>query len=142
MDDNQPLDWTDEDLEKLIAKLANSAEEDGGLFSGAIASNGIPSTITFSPIKVTRITTSSDGWPLALYCPLCKTTVFKLDPWGIKPVYGDYFLVKGVCADDEVGFKHNMEMAMVLPEKRHLPKLMFSNPSARQVLSWWGKMAL
>jgi hypothetical protein len=61
-------------------------------------------------IYVTSITPPEQGWPIAMYCPLCKATTFMLSPWGTKPKDGDYHKMNGICADETNGFKHNMQM--------------------------------
>lgn len=62
-----------------------------------------------SGINVTNIVPPEQGWPIAMYCPICKETTFVLSPWAIKPQDGDYFKMNETCARDE---KHNMIMAM------------------------------
>jgi len=68
-----------------------------------------------SGIHVTSITPPAQGWPVAMYCPICKETTFILSPWAMKPVDGDYFKMNGVCGRDET---HNLTMALSHKEHR------------------------
>lgn len=63
-------------------------------------------------IYVTNIVPPEQGWPIAMYCPICKETTFILSPWAAKPKDGDYFKMNNICARDE---RHNMIMAMTPP---------------------------
>ena len=36
-------------------------------------------------IHVTSITPPEQGWPIAMYCPICKKTTFVLSPYAVKP---------------------------------------------------------
>lgn len=83
--------------------------------------NGHPLTPTsaddfeklFNPgIHVTSIVPPEQGWPIAMYCPICKETTFILSPWAAKPSDGDYFRMNEVCGSVEHGGSHNMKMAM------------------------------
>ena len=65
-----------------------------------------------SGIHVTSIKPPEQGWPIAMYCPICKVTTFVLSPWAAKPEDGDYFKMNDMCADEVLGFKHNMQLGM------------------------------
>ena len=67
-----------------------------------------------SGIHITSITPPEQtppeqGWPIAMYCPICKVTTFVLSPYAIKPEKGDYWRMTKMCADSD---KHNLEMSM------------------------------
>jgi len=63
-------------------------------------------------IHVTKIVTPAEGWPIAMYCPLCKETTFLLSPWAIKPKDGDYWRMNEMYANEEFHVKHNLTFAM------------------------------
>jgi hypothetical protein len=60
-------------------------------------------------IHVTHIVPPTQGWPIAMHCPLCKETTFLLSPWAAKPEKGDYWRMTETCARSD---QHNMELAM------------------------------
>lgn len=62
-------------------------------------------------IFVTSIVPPEHGWPIAMYCPICKETTFILSPSAIKPKDGDYWRAV-TCARDGVHIQHNMKMGM------------------------------
>lgn len=67
----------------------------------------------FNPgIHVTSIVPPAQGWPVAMYCPLCKETTFLLSPWAIKPTDGDYFKLNDTCASECVSDRHNITLAI------------------------------
>ena len=59
-------------------------------------------------IHVTHIVPPAQGWPIAMYCPLCKETTFILSPWAIKPEKGDYWLMKVQNELDKQGNELNV----------------------------------
>lgn len=63
-------------------------------------------------IHITRIVPPERGWPIAMYCPICKETTFILSPWAIKPKDGDYFRMNGACGSDVLGTLHNIQMEL------------------------------
>jgi hypothetical protein len=63
-------------------------------------------------IFVTSIVPPEQGWPIAMYCPICKETTFLLSPWAAKPSDGDYWRMAEMCGSVEHQGKHNMKMAM------------------------------
>jgi hypothetical protein len=63
-------------------------------------------------IHITFIVPPEQGWPVAMYCSLCRVTTFSLSPWGRKPEKGDYFRMNDVCPDEILGFEHNMRLRM------------------------------
>ena len=65
-----------------------------------------------SGIHVTSIVPPAEGWPVAMYCSLCRKTVFMLSLWAVKPLDGDYFKINEMCVDEVDGFKHNMQFGM------------------------------
>jgi hypothetical protein len=67
---------------------------------------------THPGIHVTSLTPPEVGWPVAMYCRLCKKTVFMLSLWAVKPLDGDYFKINDMCVDEVSGFKHNMQFGM------------------------------
>ena len=69
-----------------------------------------------SGIHVTAIVPPEQGWPIALYCPICKETTFVLSPWAVKPHDGDYHKMTEVCASEEHGMDHNLQLGL-----RHMP---------------------
>lgn len=62
-------------------------------------------------IYVTNIVPPAQGWPVAMYCPLCKETTFLLSPWAIEPTEGGYLTINDTCANEDVYIKHNIKMA-------------------------------
>lgn len=87
------------------------AEHDArtGLINGATASNA-----PFVPdvgIHINHILSPSQGWPVALYCPICKETTIVLSQWSIRPNDGDYWHINNVCGSDVLGDRHNIEMS-------------------------------
>ena len=74
-------------------------------------------------LNVTAVTPPVQGWPVAMYCPICKETTIELSPWSIKPEKGDYWVINGLCAHDEVSDKHNMAMAIMAMKPREIPWL-------------------
>lgn len=60
-------------------------------------------------LHITSITPPAQGWPIAMYCPVCKETTFVLSLWAIKPTDGDYWRVTGMCERDA---RHNLEMSI------------------------------
>lgn len=77
-------------------------------------------------IHVTAIVPPEQGWPIAMYCPICKETTFLLSPWAIKPEKGDYWRMSGMCASEQYGNRHNMEIAVGMMTK--LPPRFLSGP--------------
>lgn len=63
-------------------------------------------------VHVNRINPPAQGWPIALYCPICKETTLVLSPWAIKPSDGDYWKMNEVCGNPDLTDKHNIQMAM------------------------------
>lgn len=63
-------------------------------------------------IHVTSITHPEQGWLVAYHCPLCKETVFLLNPWAEKPKDGDYLRMNDTCVNEEYHHRHNMQMAL------------------------------
>lgn len=63
-------------------------------------------------IFVTSIVPPAQGWPIAMYCPLCKETTFILSPYAIKPEKGDYWLMKDTCGSDVLGDMHGIQIAL------------------------------
>ena len=63
-------------------------------------------------IYVTSIVPPTRGWPIAMYCPICKETTFILSPWAAKPKDGDYFRMNEVCGSVEHGGQHNLRMTL------------------------------
>jgi len=86
--------------------------------SPSISNCGDPRKWYPAGIYVTSIVPPAQGWPVAMYCPLCKETTFLLSPWAAKPVRGDYFKLSDTCASDEHSGSHNMKMAMISFDRR------------------------
>lgn len=63
-------------------------------------------------IHVTAIVPPEQGWPIAMYCPICKETTIVLSPWAIKPERGDYWLMHETCGSEEHNLRHNMQIAV------------------------------
>jgi len=42
-------------------------------------------------IYITSIVPPDIGWPIAVYCSQCRTTIFMYDRLSVKPSDGDYF---------------------------------------------------
>lgn len=111
-------EWTPEEKESFFANLPKQPpiEWSTGAWNGPIIELdpedpfGDMDRIFNRGIHVTSITPPEQGWPVAYHCPLCKTTVFALNTWAIKPSDGDYLLMNDICVDEELNFKHNMEM--------------------------------
>jgi len=59
-------------------------------------------------IHVTAITPPAQGWPMAAHCSLCHKTVIVLSPYLEKPKDGDYYLMKGICLDEELHVQHSI----------------------------------
>jgi hypothetical protein len=59
-------------------------------------------------IHIASITPPEQGWPIAMYCPICKVTTFILSSWAAKPEDGGYFKIKDVCTLGD----HAMRLAM------------------------------
>jgi hypothetical protein len=68
-------------------------------------------------IHVTAIVPPAQGLPIAMYCPICKETTFMLSPWAIKPERGDYWVINDQCASEENSYRHNIQMAMKVPQR-------------------------
>lgn len=95
-------------------------------------------------IHITSIVPPEQGWPIAMHCPICKTTVFMLSTWAIKPTEGDYFLMRETCADEKLSAIHNMSMAtdkMMNDFMKYPPKSKFmfqpTNPMPPPYLGSW-----
>lgn len=77
-------------------------------------SKGLESFLYWLPewkgIHISRIDPPAQGWPIAMYCPICKETTFILSPWAIKPKDGEYFKMNNVCGSYSLGMTHNIEM--------------------------------
>lgn len=58
-------------------------------------------------VEVTHIVPPEQGWPIAVYCPICRTLSFLYCAYGIKPEKGDYFLMRS-CVDD---LRHSLELS-------------------------------
>lgn len=61
-------------------------------------------------IYVTHIVPPAKGWPIAMYCPICKETTFLLSPWAMKPERGDYWRMSDICVHEIAATAHNVEM--------------------------------
>lgn len=121
MDANQnppsERDWTIEEQEEFFA----SQDAVTGLFSGCVANNaclpvGWMNIGKPTGIHVTSIVPPEQGWPVAMYCPICKVTTFVLSSWAKKPYDGDYFKIKDVCTLGD----HAMRLAMKTLEYKPL----------------------
>ena len=66
--------------------------------------------MTETGIYLTALTPPHFGWPMAFYCPICKTTTFLYNAWAVKPTDGDYFLMKKTCVHEELATQHNIQM--------------------------------
>jgi hypothetical protein len=110
-------EWTEEEKEEFFS----SQDAITGLPNSAMAGAPI-NNMPFTPsvdlfrrrvgIFVTSIVPSEQGWPIALYCPLCRTTVFVLSPWSVQPEDGGYLRINDMCGDEVHGFNHNMRLGM------------------------------
>ena len=106
----------------LDALLGEGATENiFGFASTGIFNNGSATytngTLKQTGIHVTSIVPPEQGWPVAYYCPLCRETTFVMSPWAVKPTvdgkeFDGYHKIKDMCASEEHGFRHNMEMGM------------------------------
>ena len=72
---------------------------------------------THPGIHVTAIVPPESGWPIAMYCPICKETTFILSPWSLKPTvdgkeFEGYHKMNGMCASEVHGNEHNMQLAI------------------------------
>ena len=85
-----------------------SIAEREDFFAGQDAVTGI-FNVAPTGIHVTHIVPPTQGWPIAMHCPLCKETTFLLSPWAAKPEKGDYWRMTETCARSD---QHNMELAM------------------------------
>jgi hypothetical protein len=105
INDNPPWerDWTLSEMEEFFA----SQDARTGIFSGATWSNAPEPKGIF----VTSIVPPAQGWPIAMYCPICKETTFLLSPWAAKPERGDYLRMKETCGSDVLCEMHNIQMA-------------------------------
>lgn len=74
-----------------------------------------------SGIHVTSIVPPEVGWPIAMYCPICKETTFMLSLWAIKPEDGDYWRMNYTCASEEIGVNHNMWIATNEAMRKYRP---------------------
>lgn len=99
-------EWTIEEMEEFFA----GQDARTGLFNGGYASNRPP--VKEVGIHVTHITPPAAGWPIALYCPLCKETTFVLSPWAKKPDDGDYWKMKDICGSEVLADMHNFELSL------------------------------
>lgn len=68
-------------------------------------------------IFITHLVPPESGWMLAMYCPICKETTFRLDKYACKPSEGDYFLMKQTCGSDEHWQEHNIQLNLPLSLK-------------------------
>lgn len=112
MDNQQPpFDLSDE--ESFVAWLG----EVGLDVSGGLLSTSRPFIINVTPpprVVIQSIKTPDTGWLVAMYCPMCKETVYLWDRWGINPTEYDYFKMNGVCGSDVYGSIHNLKMSLPL----------------------------
>lgn len=132
MDPNQNIpserEWTMEEMEEFFSKK----------YTDAYLSNSTPSLPDAEPVTVaslldalaeydakfsrpdqiiprvhiTHIVPPAQGWPIAVYCPICKETTFALSPWAIKPADGDYWKMNDVCGNPDLANRHNIQMAI------------------------------
>lgn len=73
------------------AAMPNVNTGNAYMFNGQLPRNNhLPPNICITSLKC-----SEPGWVMARYCPLCRTTVFELNPYGLKPTDGDFFLMNG-----------------------------------------------
>ena len=81
MEDTTPINFST--LQQMLADLAKIPK---------------PNVATIQAgIYITHIVPPEQGWPIAMYCPICKVTRFALTPYGTKPKDGDYFKMNDVC---------------------------------------------
>lgn len=81
-------------------------------FASQDAITGLLNGTNTRGIHITRIDHPAQGWPISMYCPICKETTFVLSQWGIKPEDGEYFKMNNVCGSLIVGDMHNIEMEL------------------------------
>ena len=55
----------------------------------------------FLNVQIEAIAQPESGWPVAMYCPICKTLTIVNNPWAIKPTDGDFWLMNPVCESVE-----------------------------------------
>ena len=80
-------------------------------FAGQDAVAGI-FNVAPTGIHVTHITPPAQGWPIAMYCPICGETTFILSPWAAKPENGDYWRMTDICGSEVLGQAHNLLMTL------------------------------
>lgn len=122
MDANQnppsEREWTPHEMEEFFAGYDAVTGLPNGSMAGAWSNNSGSTPTSWiaglpfyrpSGVIVTAITTPSSGWPIAYYCPICKTTTFMLSIWAEKPRDCDYIRVNEICVSDEDNVAHNIE---------------------------------
>ena len=136
MERNQLPDWTEDDIQRLTEKLSEEVKKEGNKIFSGMMTNCVPDSCTLSitlkdlidmkekidkqfpetkGIHVTSIVPPEQGWPIAMYCPICKVTTFVLSPWAAKPEKGDYYWkIKDVCVSGD----HAMLLDMKLLEDK------------------------
>lgn len=80
-----------------------------------------------SGIFIMHIDHPEQGWPIAMYCPICKTTTFILSLYAEKPKNGGYMKINDLCCSETLGQIHDIEIAFNKMQPR------FSNARPRDV---------
>jgi hypothetical protein len=66
-------------------------------------------------VVITGLVAPTEGWPIVAHCEICKKTEIILSIFAKKPERGDYWLMRGVCLDEEHCVQHNLYPQSVFP---------------------------
>lgn len=113
-------EWTTEEREEFYAMAGlTDLFTRMGILKGATASNA--PVLPQVGIHITHIVPPAQGWPVAIYCPICRETTFVLSAYAAKPEDGDYWKMNESCVRDGVCDQHNIKMATKPFAYRALP---------------------